>query len=107
MKPDAVLINVSRGAVLEEEALYVHVKSHPDFLLGIDAWWTEPSVQGQFRMEYPLLDLPNVLGSPHNSAIVADTHRNGTRQAAENIRRYLRGENVKGIVQREDYLMTI
>jgi phosphoglycerate dehydrogenase-like enzyme len=104
MKPDAILINVARGALLDEEALYTHVKSHPDFLLGIDAWWTEPFLAGQFRMEYPFLDLPNVLGSPHNSGVVPMILTGATRQAAENIQRFLKGEQVIGIVRREEYL---
>src|SRR5690348_4341084 len=101
MKPDAILINVARGALLDEEALYTHVKSHPDFLLGIDAWWTEPFLAGQFRMEYPFLDLPNVLGSPHNSGVVPMVLTGATRRAAENIQRFLKGEQVNGIVRRE------
>jgi phosphoglycerate dehydrogenase-like enzyme len=104
MKPDAILVNVARGAIIDEEALYNHAKSHPDFLVGIDAWWTEPSLQGTFRMEYPFLDLPNVLGSPHNSAIVPGVQEHMVRQAAENIKHFLRGEKVAGIVRREDYL---
>jgi len=104
MKPQAILINVSRGALLQEDALYAHVRSHPDFLLGIDAWWTEPHGKGSFRMEYPFLDLPNVLGSPHNSALVCETPRIAARQAAENIRRYLRGNHVTGLVRRENYV---
>jgi phosphoglycerate dehydrogenase-like enzyme len=104
MKPDAILINVSRGAILEEDALYTHVWNHPDFLLGLDAWWTEPFTQGRFQTKYPFLDLPNVLGSPHNSGIVPGTALHAARQAAENIRRYLRGEKVAGLVRREDYL---
>jgi len=104
MKPDAILINVARGAILDEEALYTHAKSHPSFLVGIDAWWTEPFQQGTFRMEYPLLDLPNVIGSPHNSAIVPGALEHMARQAAENIKRFLSGEKVAGIVRREDYL---
>jgi phosphoglycerate dehydrogenase-like enzyme len=103
MKPEAILVNVARGAILDEEALYQHAKSHPDFLVGIDAWWTEPFLQGSFRMEYPFLELPNVLGSPHNSAVVAHILVDATRQAAENVQRFLRGEPVTGIARSEDY----
>src|ERR1700730_4592117 len=104
MKPDAMLVNVARGAIIDEEALYTHVKSHPTFLVGIDAWWTEPFLHGTFRMEYPFLDLPNVLGSPHNSAVVANVLKVAARQAAENVKHFLRGEQVTGIARREDYL---
>ena len=104
MKPDAILVNVARGAILDEEALYNHVKSHPTFMVGIDAWWTEPFLQGAFRMEYPFLELPNVLGSPHNSAVVPHVLVNAARQAAENVKHFLKGEKVLGIARREDYL---
>ena len=104
MKPDAILVNVARGAIIDEEALYNHVKNHPSFLVGIDAWWTEPFMHGSFRMEYPFLELPNVLGSPHNSGVVPHVLVNATRQAVENVKHFLKGEKVMGIVQREDYL---
>ncbi|MFL5627369.1 MAG: 2-hydroxyacid dehydrogenase [Ktedonobacteraceae bacterium] len=104
MKPDAILVNVARGAIIDEEALYNHVKSHPSFLVGIDAWWTEPFLHGTFRMEYPFLELPNVLGSPHNSAVVPHVLRDAARQAAENVKRFLTGEKVMGVARREDYL---
>ena len=104
MKQDAILVNVARGAILDEEALYTHLKNHPAFMAGIDAWWTEPFIHGTFRMEYPFLDLPNVLGSPHNSAVVSNVLMDATRQAAENVKRFLKGEKVLGIARREDYL---
>ena len=104
MKPDAILVNVARGAILDEEALYNHVKSHPTFLVGIDAWWTEPFLYGQFRMEYPFLELPNVLGSPHNSGMVSNVLLGAAQQAAENVKHLLKGEKVIGIARREDYL---
>ena len=104
MKPDAILVNVARGAIIDEEALYTHVKSHPTFLVGIDAWWTEPFLHGHFRMEYPFLELPNVLGSPHNSAVVPHVLVDATRGAAANVKRFLKGEQVMGLARREDYL---
>ena len=104
MKPDAILVNVARGAIIDEEALYTHLKNHPTFMAGIDTWWTEPLRGGTFRMEYPFLDLPNVLGSPHNSALVSHVILDAARQAAENAKQFLKGERVMGIVRRVDYL---
>jgi phosphoglycerate dehydrogenase-like enzyme len=104
MKPDAILVNLARGAILDEEALYTHAQSHPNFLVGIDAWWTEPFLHGTFRMEYPFLDLPNVLGSPHNSAVVADVFDGAARQAADNVKHFFVGEKVTGMARREDYV---
>lgn len=104
MKPDAILINVARGAILDEEALYIHAKNHPTFLVGIDTWWEEPLRGGAFHMRYPFLALPNVLGSPHNSALVSHVVADAARQAAENVVRFLKGEQVQGKVQREDYV---
>lgn len=104
MKPDAILVNTARGAIIDEEALYTHLKNHPTFLVGIDTWWIEPLRGGTFRMEYPFLELPNVLGSPHNSALVSQVILDAARQAGENVKQFLKGEKVMGIVRREDYL---
>src|SRR5438034_3184552 len=104
MKPDAILVNVARGAIIDEEALYNHVKNHPSFLVGIDAWWTEPFMHGSFRMEYPFLELPNVLGSPHNSCVVPHVLVIATRQAVEIVKHFLKVEKVLGVARREDYL---
>jgi glycerate dehydrogenase len=104
MKPDAILVNSARGAIIDEEALYIHARNHPTFMVGIDTWWEEPLRGGTFRMGYPFLELPNVLGSPHNSALDAQVILVAARQAAENITRFFKGERMMGIVRREDYL---
>lgn len=104
MKPDAILVNVARGAILDEQALYGHLVSRPGFMAGIDAWWIEPFGQGEFRVNYPFFTLPNFLGSPHNSAMVPGMSEEGARRAAENINRFLKGDPVAGIIRREDYL---
>ncbi len=99
MKPDAILINVARAPIINEEALYNHLKSHPDFYAGIDTWWVEPFSEGEFRVNYPFFDLPNILGSPHNSPIVPGALAEGMRRAIQNINLFSRGKQPKHIVE--------
>jgi phosphoglycerate dehydrogenase-like enzyme len=103
MKPGAVLVNVARGAVIDETALYEHAVAVPAFSAGIDTWWQEPGDSGSFAVGHPFFDLPNVLGSPHNSGMVPGTIRAATRHAVDNIARFLGGEPVTGVVRAEDY----
>lgn len=103
MKPDAILVNVARGAVVDEEALFEHLRDHPEFSAGIDTWWDEPRGGQPFRTRFPFFELPNLLGSPHNSPLVRGIEVTAARRAAENVRRYLVGEPLRGLVRREDY----
>jgi glycerate dehydrogenase len=103
MQPDAILVNVARAAIVDEDALYEHLQDNPAFSAGIDAWWQEPRGSGSFATRQPFLDLPNVLGSPHNSAITADSLAAAARQAAANVARHLRGEPARHRVDRSDY----
>ena len=97
MKSDAVLINVARGEIIVEKDLYEHLKSHPDFYAGIDAWWVEPFTSGEFRINYPFFDLPNFLGSPHNSAIVPGILLSGIKKASANILDFLNGKEIDAV----------
>jgi len=105
MKPDAVLVNVGRGAIVDETALYEHLRSHLEFSAGIDTWWGEPFHARQFHVDHPFFELPNVLGSPHNSALVPGIVEEAMALAAANIRRFLGGQPVTGVVRPEDYLI--
>jgi phosphoglycerate dehydrogenase-like enzyme len=103
MKDSAILVNVARGAIVDEQALYEHLRANPGFSAGIDAWWDEPHGGAPFRTNYPFFELPNLLGSPHNSGDVPGIMYHAARQAAGNVRRYLLGDAVSGVARREDY----
>ncbi len=103
LKPDAILINVARGGIIDEAALYAHLLSHPGFRAGIDTWWVEPLRDEEFRTNYPFFSLPNVLGSPHTSAMVPGSDVAASGEAAKNVKRFPTGERISGVVHREDY----
>jgi glycerate dehydrogenase len=103
MKDDAILVNVARGQIVDEDALYQKLKTQPNFTAAIDAWWIEPLTNGEFRIDHPFLELPNVLGSPHNSGIARGSFLKATGLAAENVKRFLNRETILGVVRATDY----
>ncbi|MBP8946816.1 MAG: hypothetical protein KBG18_04790, partial [Bacteroidales bacterium] len=86
MKSDAILINVARGDIIIEKDLYEHLRTHPEFSAGIDAWWIEPFKYGKFEIHYPFFELTNFIGSPHNSSVVPNSLIDGAKQAAINVK---------------------
>ncbi len=104
MKPDAVLVNVARGDLIDEHALYEHLKSHPHFKAGIEAWWIEPFNNPRFEIHYPFFELDNFLGSPHNSYLIEGIHLRALEAALENILRFTRGEAPSNVQHRENYI---
>jgi phosphoglycerate dehydrogenase-like enzyme len=104
MTADAILVNVARAEIIDEDALYEHLRQNPSFSAGLDVWWQEPAQDGLFATRRPFLELPNVLGSPHNSGITVGALAAATRDAAANIARYLRGEGALHVVDRSEYV---
>ncbi len=104
MKPDAVLINVARGDLVVEKDLYEHLRARPNFKAGIEAWWIEPFNHPRFEIHYPFFELDNILGSPHNSFLTDGIYMRVLDRALDNILRFSRGEPLRSVQRREDYI---
>jgi glycerate dehydrogenase len=105
MKENAILINVARGEIVDEAALYEHLVAHPHFFAGIDAWWVEPVRHGRFAMGHPFLNLPNVIGSPHNSAGGGAWRDEYLRRAVQNCRRAILGEAPRNLIGTDERML--
>jgi phosphoglycerate dehydrogenase-like enzyme len=93
MKPDAVLVNTSRGAVVDEEALVDALRGGGLAAAGLDVFEAEPVAPGN-----PLLGLENVVLTPHVTWYTADTMRRYLTEAVANCRRLRDGRPLANVV---------
>ena len=103
MKKSCVLVNVARGYVIDEEALYNHLLQNPEFKCGLDVWWHYPKVNEKFSQKFPFFELPNFLGTPHVSGYVPEEQEVALDFAVNNILRFVKKGKLRGLVDREDY----
>ncbi len=96
MKPNAILVNTSRGPVVDEEALYQALRSKRLAAAGLDVFAEEP-----IRMDSPLLELENVVLLPHIGSASTRTRSTMAKMCAENLRAALSGARPPNIVNPE------
>jgi lactate dehydrogenase-like 2-hydroxyacid dehydrogenase len=87
MKPTAVFVNTSRGALVDQEALYRALRDEEIAAAGIDVFETEP-----IPMDDPLLTLKNAVLVPHIGSASVATRTRMAVLAAENLVAGLRGD---------------
>ncbi len=99
MKRSAVVINVARGPVIEEEALFTAVQTGAIAGAAIDVWYSYPS-QGSFAApsRFPFGSLSNVLLTPHLSGVTAETFRRRAVDICENVTNLATGAAVSHVV---------
>ena len=90
MKRGAFVVNISRGAVIDEEAFAQAVRSGQLGGGALDVFVQEP-----LPKDSPLWDLPNVLISPHNTQGADDTPGKVYERFVANMERYLKGEPLR------------
>lgn len=93
MKPSAVLVNVARGEVVDEDALYEALSKSRLRAAALDVWYRYPSGSAPTHPgNRPFHTLPNVLMTPHVSGWTEGMMESRAAVIAENIRRVTRGE---------------
>ncbi|MFW9966253.1 MAG: 2-hydroxyacid dehydrogenase [Candidatus Thorarchaeota archaeon] len=102
MKPSAILVNISRGEIVDEAALYRALKDKQILAAGLDVWWNYPQ-WGKPDMKLPSLDFPyheldNVVMSPHRAAYSISTRQAHLHFIRENVLRFVGGEQPLNIV---------
>jgi len=93
MKSDSVIINVGRGRVIEEEALYQALKHRSIGGAVIDVWYNYigNDKKDVWPCNYPFQDLDNVILSAHESAAAPEQLERRWKFVADNLQRVVKG----------------
>jgi phosphoglycerate dehydrogenase-like enzyme len=102
MKPTSILVNISRGEIVDEAALYKALKEERILAAGLDVWWNYPQ-WGKPEMKmpsinYPYHELENVVMSPHRAAYSSNTQNAHLQFLVENLLRFMSGDQPLNIV---------
>lgn len=97
MKPGAVLVNVGRGAIVDEDALYAALKEKRIRGATLDVWYAYPSKDNLSiaPSRHPFHELDNVWMTPHTSAWTTGMVERRWSEIADNLDRLARGEPLR------------
>ncbi|WP_164516571.1 2-hydroxyacid dehydrogenase [Minwuia thermotolerans] len=100
MKPTGVVINVGRGAIIDEDAIYDALKNGRIGGAVIDVWWRYPGRDepNPRPSRHPLHELDNVIMTPHNSGWTQEQIDRRWVFVASNLDRIARGEPPENVV---------
>lgn len=96
MKPTAYVVNVARGGLIDEEALHAALTAGEIAGAGLDVFTSEPPAEGGTAAA--LLDLPNVVVTPHLGASTEEAQEKAGVSVAKSVRLALGGELVPDAV---------
>lgn len=96
MRSDAWLVNVGRGATLDEDAVLDAVTDGRIAGVALDTWVTEP-----LPADHRAWDMAQVVVSPHRSGSSSAGRGRGLDLFADNIRRFVAGEPLRNVVDLE------
>ena len=100
MKPTAYLINTSRGAVVDQKALFAALHAERIRGAALDVFDPEPAL-----LDDPILTLPNVIATPHIGSATMETRRRMALSCVDEILRVIRGERPMNIVPEQEGLL--
>lgn len=102
LKPTGVIINVARGALIDEAALYAALRDQRIGGAIIDTWYQYPSSETRTcePSQFPFHELDNVIMTPHASAWTDELISRRNRVIASNLDRLARNEPLINIVKR-------
>jgi phosphoglycerate dehydrogenase-like enzyme len=100
MKTSAFLVNIARGAVVDEDAIYSALRDRTIGGAALDVWWRYPDATDPERRpsRYPFHQLPNVIMTPHCSGWTEGMVARRWAEVAGNINRFVRGEPLQNVV---------
>ncbi|HYU55886.1 MAG TPA: NAD(P)-dependent oxidoreductase [Candidatus Dormibacteraeota bacterium] len=102
MKKDGILVNVARGELVDEKAMYEHLVANPNFRYATDVWWYRENRES-LKTDFPFLSLPNFIGTPHVSGPSGLATGQPVKLAVENTIRYLKRLRPRNIVDQQEY----